>query len=81
MQAPPAAAEVTDDQLAADGVLRDSRTYQVAPGLDLTNFSRLEDGGWNEGSVLTADLARPDALAGTWPTADRSPGVLRCRRS
>ncbi|MGO2537409.1 MAG: phosphodiester glycosidase family protein, partial [Brachybacterium tyrofermentans] len=59
MQAPPAAAEVTDDQLAADGVLRDSRTYQVAPGLDLTNFSRLEDGGWNEGSVLTANLDVP----------------------
>ncbi|MGO1388765.1 hypothetical protein, partial [Brachybacterium alimentarium] len=41
----PAAAEVTDEQLAAGGVLRDSRTYQVAPGLDLTNFSRLEEGG------------------------------------
>lgn len=52
----PAAAEVTDEQLAAGGVLRDSRTYQVAPGLDLTNFSRLEEGGWNEGSVLSADL-------------------------
>ncbi|ATG54702.1 hypothetical protein CFK41_07935 [Brachybacterium ginsengisoli] len=59
LQAPPAAAEVTDEQLAAGGVLRDSRTYQVAPGLDLTNFSRLEEDGWNEGSVLTADLDVP----------------------
>ncbi|WP_193103863.1 phosphodiester glycosidase family protein [Brachybacterium sp. FME24] len=56
LQAPPAAAEVTDAQLAEGGVLRDSRSYRVAPGLDLTNFSRLESGGWNEGSVLTADL-------------------------
>ena len=28
----------------------------MAPGLELTNFSRLEDGGWNNGNVLTADL-------------------------
>ena len=34
----------------------DSQTRRVAPGLDLTTFSRLESAGWNEGSVLTADL-------------------------
>ena len=54
--APPAAAEVTDEQLSHGGVLRESQNYRVAPGLDLTTFSRLEEGGWNEGSVLTADL-------------------------
>ena len=56
IQPAPAAAEVTDEQLAAGGVLRDSQDYRVAPGLDLTTFSRLEEGGWKEGSVLTADL-------------------------
>ena len=55
-QVPPAAAEVTDGQLSHGGVLRDSQNYRVAPGLDMTTFSRLEEGGWNEGSVLTADL-------------------------
>ena len=53
----PAQAAPTDDQLGADGsVLRDSQTSRVAPGLELTNFSRLEDEGWNNGNVLTADL-------------------------
>lgn len=56
LPAAPAAAEVTDGQLAEGGVLRDSQDYRVAPGLDLTTFSRLEEGGWKEGSVLTADL-------------------------
>lgn len=56
LPAAPAAAEVTDGQLAEGGVLRDSQDYRVAPGLDLTTFSRLEPGGWKEGSVLTADL-------------------------
>lgn len=55
-QATPAAAQVTDEQLAQGGVLRDSQDYRVAPGLDLTTFSRLEEGGWKEGSILTADL-------------------------
>lgn len=55
-QAAPASAEVTDEQLSEGGVLRDSTTRRVAPGLDLTTFSRLEEPGWNEGSVLTADL-------------------------
>ena len=53
----PAQAAPTDDQLGADGsVLRDSQTSRVAPGLELTNFSRLEDEGLNNGNVLTADL-------------------------
>ncbi|MFC7374640.1 MULTISPECIES: phosphodiester glycosidase family protein [unclassified Brachybacterium] len=56
LQAPSASAEVTDEQLAEGGVLPETRNYRVAPGLELTNFSRLESGGWNEGSVLTADL-------------------------
>jgi hypothetical protein len=34
----------------------------VAPGLELTNFSRLEDDGWNDGNVLTADLTE-DSLS------------------
>lgn len=55
-QAAPASAEVTDEQLSQGGVLRDSTTLRIAPGLDLTTFSRLEEPGWNEGSVLTADL-------------------------
>lgn len=59
LQPAPAAAEVTDEQLAAGGVLRDSQDHRIAPGLDLTTFSRLEEGGWNEGSVLTADLTEP----------------------
>lgn len=54
--APHAAAAITDEQLSAGGVLRESTTQPVAPGLDLTTFSRLEEPGWNEGSVLTADL-------------------------
>ena len=59
LQPAPAAAEVTDEQLAAGGVLRDSQDHRIAPGLDLTTFSRLEEGGWKEGGVLTADLTEP----------------------
>ena len=55
-QATPAAAQITDEQLSKGGVLRTSETKPVAPGLDLTTFSRLAEPGWNEGSVLTADL-------------------------
>lgn len=51
------AAPPSDEDLGKDGsVLRTSETNRVAPGLELTNFSRLEDGGWNNGNVLTADL-------------------------
>lgn len=45
-----------EDDVAKGGVFADSQTRRVAPGLDLTTFSRLESAGWNEGSVLTADL-------------------------
>lgn len=60
LPAAPAAAEVTDGQLAEGGVLRDSQDYRVAPGLDLTTFSRLEEGGWKEGSVLTESTLSVD---------------------
>src|SRR5699024_10955620 len=56
LQPPPATADVTDEQLSRGGVLPQTRNYRVAPGLDLTTFSRLEAEGWNEGSALTADL-------------------------
>ena len=74
-QAPPAAAEVTDDQLAAGGVLRDSQDYRVAPGLDLTTFSRLEEGGWKEGCVLTestlsVDVTDDGTVTGRSPLTD-----------
>ncbi len=54
----PVAAEAapSEDDVAKGGVFADSHTRRVAPGLDLTTFSRLEGAGWNEGSVLTADL-------------------------
>ena len=53
----PAQAAPTDSQLGADGsALRSAQTSRVAPGLELTSFSRLEDDGWNGGNVLTADL-------------------------
>src|SRR5699024_4157168 len=55
-QAPPASAEVTDEQLSHGGVLRELQDYRVAPGLDLTTFSRLEAGVWNAGSVRSSDL-------------------------
>ena len=40
-QATPATAQITDEQLSKGGVLRTSETKPVAPGLDLTTFSRL----------------------------------------
>ncbi|MFD1859339.1 phosphodiester glycosidase family protein [Aeromicrobium camelliae] len=56
----PGHAAPSDEQLGADGsVLRSAVTERVAPGLDLTNFSRLEERGWNDGNVLTADLTTP----------------------
>ncbi|MDN6175238.1 MAG: phosphodiester glycosidase family protein [Brevibacterium sp.] len=54
---PASAAPPSDENLGKDGsVLRSSETKRVAPGLEVTDFSRLEDGGWNNGNVLTADL-------------------------
>lgn len=55
--APANAAPPSDEDLGKDGsALRSSQTKRVAPGLEVTDFSRLEDGGWNNGNVLTADL-------------------------
>ena len=55
--APANAAPPSDEDLGKDGsVLRSFETKRVAPGLEVTDFSRLEDGGWNNGNVLTADL-------------------------
>ncbi len=55
--APAFAAAPSDEDLGGDdSALRSSETKRVAPGLELTNFSRLESGGWNNGNVLTADL-------------------------
>ncbi len=51
-----------EDQLNIGGVestLLTRSTQQIAPGLDLTSFKRLEADGWNTGNVLTADLTTP----------------------
>jgi len=42
--------------LVGDGVFATAETDRVAPGLDVTRFTRLEEEGWTAGSVLTADL-------------------------
>lgn len=54
----PAAAAVTPDDLTRPGesVLVDSDQQTIAPGMELTTFSRLEDNGWNAGSILEVDL-------------------------
>lgn len=54
----PAAAAVEPDDLTRPGesVLVDTGRQAIAPGMELTTFSRLEDGGWNAGSVLEVDL-------------------------
>ncbi|MGO1054365.1 phosphodiester glycosidase family protein [Crossiella sp. CA198] len=49
-------------------------TSPVAPGLDLTEFDRLDARGWIRGDVLTADLGR-----GTLRPAYLSPGVVAAR--
>lgn len=48
-----------DADLVGDGVFLESETDRVAPGLDVTRFSRLEDEGWTAGAVLHADLSEP----------------------
>lgn len=57
--APVAAVAVDDDELTRPGesVLVDAERSTIAPGMELTTFSRLEDGGWNAGSILEVDLA------------------------
>jgi 3',5'-cyclic AMP phosphodiesterase CpdA len=57
--ADPATADVTEEQIGQGGAFPTTREHRVAPGLDLTTLSRLEEGGWNNGNVLTADLTEP----------------------
>ncbi|HLS13870.1 MAG TPA: phosphodiester glycosidase family protein [Beutenbergiaceae bacterium] len=55
----PAAAQgpqASDEDLVADGIFATAETDPVAPGLDVTRFSRLEAEGWTAGSLLRADL-------------------------
>lgn len=47
------------DFTAGGQALATVATQRVTPGLALTNFQRLEAGGWNKGNVLTADLSVP----------------------
>ncbi|MFJ9389621.1 phosphodiester glycosidase family protein [Nocardioides sp. NPDC101246] len=57
---PPSQQEANGYDFAAGGeALSTVATQDVAPGLRLTNFQRLEDAGWNRGNVLTADLSEP----------------------
>jgi hypothetical protein len=50
---------IGDDAIARGGVLVTTRHHRVAPGIDLTAFSRLEEGGWNNARILTVDLCEP----------------------
>lgn len=43
----------------ADSTLLQERTVDIAPGLDVTSFQRLQPGGWVTGHVMTADLSTP----------------------
>ncbi|TDD98876.1 phosphodiester glycosidase family protein [Jiangella asiatica] len=54
----PTAVAVDPDDLTRPGesVLVETGNETIAPGMELTTFSRLEDGGWNAGSVLEVDL-------------------------
>ncbi|MEI7058985.1 phosphodiester glycosidase family protein [Nocardioides sp. CCNWLW239] len=57
---PPNQQEANGYDFAAGGeALSTVATQDVAPGLRLTNFQRLENAGWNRGNVLTADLSEP----------------------
>lgn len=53
-----------------------STTSPIAPGLSLTQFNRLDSGGWIRGDVLSADLSEP-RLAPEYlhagPVAQRAP--------
>lgn len=69
----PTIAEVDPD----GGVLRTQESQAVAPGVSLTNFSRLEDGGWNNGNLLSIDLTEPTvSLDVTNNGAVTKPGTL-----
>ncbi|MDN5724843.1 MAG: phosphodiester glycosidase family protein, partial [Propionibacteriales bacterium] len=62
--APPTTARAEGDQVAAtaaaltkgDSALLSSGVSEIAPGLTLTNFRRLQPGGWVTGQVMDADL-------------------------
>lgn len=53
------AAAVTDEQISLGGALSEVDHHRVAPGLELSTFSRLESAGWNEGTILTAEMSEP----------------------
>ncbi|MBB5786327.1 phosphodiester glycosidase family protein [Jiangella mangrovi] len=53
---PAAAVEPEDLTRPGESVLVDTDRQTIAPGMELTTFSRLEDGGWNAGSILEVDL-------------------------
>lgn len=53
------AVAVSEDQISGGGALSEVDHHRVAPGLELSTFSRLESQGWNEGTVLTADMSEP----------------------
>lgn len=54
--APAVAVEPDDLTRPGESVLAGSDRQAIAPGMELTTFSRLEDGGWNAGSILEVDL-------------------------
>jgi hypothetical protein len=57
---PPGQQESNGYDFTAGGeALATVATQKIAPGLTITNFQRLESGGWNKGNVLTADLTVP----------------------
>ncbi|WP_249044277.1 phosphodiester glycosidase family protein, partial [Crossiella equi] len=58
----------------ADGIPVSQVTSPVAPGLELTEFDRLDPRGWIRGDVLTADLGK-----GNLRPAYLSPGVVAAR--
>jgi hypothetical protein len=57
--APPSASQpgVTLDLGESGGLVTERDVTDIAPGLELTTFSRLDPAGWTAGSVLVADLA------------------------
>lgn len=69
-----AIATLTTAAPRADALPVSEVTSPVAPGLDLTEFDRLDARGWIRGDVLTADLGR-----GTLRPAYLSPGVVAAR--
>jgi hypothetical protein len=50
---------------AEPGLITDTATSQVAPGLTLTEFDRFDPGGWIRGDTLAVDLST-DGLRPTY---------------